>query len=824
MWQINKCFLQFFLSLILLSCINYSFGQQIPKNTASYPKPPLYKYPNNQILSVHSKDASTNFWIVYSDRNLNTTYQDPHGGKPKNEAQFMDPFIVIDEKGEYFHIVKATPEVRAAILLDKKRLVPVDAVDFGWIEKKKMLLWENCLVTEPQKIARKALSVITDDKVFDNIARYVGENNEIILYGHPDADPKYQNGKSIRLAQFMFVYKEDRDCYLVGKNMAFNYGDRDNSLLGWVPKTVVKEWSTRICYEPNWDGTAAEDRMSRQIKASLFATPADAVAFYDNGQYTTTAEWNDDTYTTRMSVNEKRFPVLDVNEDIFETGFVTDIFDEKGKTVLDAKKYAATEKTANEQIRKAVKSINIMYVIDGDPSLKDYNDKVTDAISKNTESFEQLKGESSQNAINIAYGAVVYYPVCSNIEKTFAVKSISTNESALVAWIQTQLNQSVSCPGGDRRSLFDGLDRALNEFGGNRSTQSNYIILIGSAGDVDDASKKAKLVEKMNQSLEGIVAFQVNTGQSTSFEDFLKQLRDVTMKTAERINADIRSNPDFKPKIASGEIKLTAPSYKKDAGVIAKYRLEASTDGLTSTIIYSQVGQPFKVDLFAEALDTLSFSLYNRVQAAIAMYDDNMQGVGERGIQLTPQYLRYLNRIGKSEKDFLDNVQFSISQNYQFFIRTYFKEDATGLEEPVFKPVLLLSLVELSEFNSLLRKFNSGNTEDETRENYYNAFKGVLKTYLGDEISDEELGKKSAAEAMSMISDLKKSTKLSGLLAEYSLDDIRNTKKFDKNKLMQLESYMSKKADGINRYLNDQSAMFPLFDDTCFWLPQELLP
>lgn len=817
------CFKILILFLFLIG--KFAIGQVLPK-TMAYNYPAEFKFPSMELVNsvTLSKDVSKTTWYVYSDRNYNTTFESPSlGSKSKKEANFMDAFVVIDVQDNFCRIVKCDEGVRDQIRTDPKKYVPTSAIDYGWIEKSKLLMWNSCLYTNPQKIAIKALSVISDPNVMLNIKNFVGDDNTIKMFNGPDL--AYENGQTVRLAQFMFIYKETTGSYLVGKDMSFDYSTRGSSILGWVSKGIVRKWSDRICYEPNWDPGAAEERRNQNVKVSLFESSEKAKQFYEEGNKSVEPEWDDDSYEVRMIPSLKRFPVLEEIDGVFKTGFVTDVYDSTGKILLESEEYGMVEKEGYEKIRNELKKVNIVFVVDGDPNLSEYNQKVIDAVRNSTRMVDEIKSQSA-NPVTFGYGAVVYYPNCMGGENNVISNPIVTDPERIIVYLDGKLKLSSDCSGSAEKPLFAGIEKALSLFAGNKKDESNYLVVIGSAGDKEDVEKVAKLVNIMSQTLQGLIAFQVTNGNDIAYDLFITQLSDLLTKTAVKIGNDLKQKKEIQEKIASGSVRITKPDWKQDDKAISRYYLEAGGTGsaISGTIVYSPAKRAMNIELFSSSFDTVIAHVYGETEAGIAEYDANALGFSERGKALGQRFLKAWARMGGTEDELKRLSSQMLTANYQIFAEAYFMPEMETAEEPFFKPVLLVSLEELGKILNLMENFRADGTMMEQRQNCQDAFIKILQFFYGSEMSVDVLAEKTPEQALELISNIERKTELQGILTKHPLRDLTNEKKVSNEQIQLLIGEIKKKTAGLKRYYNDQGNMFTLFDYTYFWLPQEYLP
>jgi hypothetical protein len=672
----------------------------------------------------------------------------------------------------------------------------------------------------------KALAVVTDDKVFDHIEEYVGDDKNLKMYSHPEANDQWINNNSLRLAQFMFIYKEEGDSYLLGKDISFDYTSREEVIRGWVKKSVVQLWSDRVCYEPAWDIEGATERKDNNVKASLFSSPEEAIKYYDDENKSVEADWNFDKYENRMPPDIKRYPVLDVdkNNGVFTTGYVSPVFDSIGGTLLQVDDQSIVDKTSYEKIRDQAKYVNIMFVLDGDEGLISYNNKAIEAIQKSIYTIEEIRA-SSDNPVTFSFGAVIYYARCPGVENLVLSIPLNTNGDIVISRLKENLKKPSLCSEGEYRAVYAGLSKALQQFGGAQSSQSNYIVLVGAACDQDDDVKQREIVVQMSENIQGILVFQASKGQAIQYDNFISQISDITLQTAMRVYTELKNNKDIQKKVQAGEISLKKPQWDNDYQAITMKTLSVGTSSaINANLVFVPTGGSLDLPLFSKMMDTLTTSLYAKTRAYIEEIDDQVSGF-ERGTdkKLSQQFLKAWIKAGRTQAEFAKLSSKLLGQNYQFFIKGYFKTDFKELDNPIFEPVLLVSQNELGEFVAILGKFKSTDDPDVTRDNYVNGFKEIIRRYKG-ELSPEDMANMKAQDALALISSLKDKTKITGVLSNYTLEEIELERKFSSAKMKELEKIMTDKRKALNDYYNTQSNMFSLIDGIYFWVPQSLMP
>ena len=133
-------------SIVLILLINTAFAQDFPPRALKTPT--KYITPREGVeYDISENRRPGSFWAVFSDRANNTTYADEKGKAKYKVIQFMDMLYVAEEGDKRVHLIK-DPGFQTG------QFSP-NAVDYGWVDKDKLLLWDHCLVTKEGKINKK---------------------------------------------------------------------------------------------------------------------------------------------------------------------------------------------------------------------------------------------------------------------------------------------------------------------------------------------------------------------------------------------------------------------------------------------------------------------------------------------------------------------------------------------------------------------------------------------------------------------------------------------------------------------------------------------
>jgi len=290
----------------------------------------------NGIKSKLSATGPKNDWVVHSDR-----------------------FYVIGETDTRVELIKYDPSI---VSPNASRKINMKKADYyGWADKDKLLLWKKSLVNKQTEFTIKAL-------VGHSI--YNLGNKQLTLYNSPTVEANTENKNDVRLFEFLYVFKQENNKYLVGisNELSRSIGTQE-AIKGWISDKNIQVWSQRLCIEPNDDSSAPIERRKNNIKASLFNSYQAALAF-KGGKIpkSNTVLWDKDKYEKGYPASWKRMPVISkLDNKIYKTGAITDVFGKGNRRVLSAEEHATLEAQYNT-VRDKKQNINMVFVIDGTQS------------------------------------------------------------------------------------------------------------------------------------------------------------------------------------------------------------------------------------------------------------------------------------------------------------------------------------------------------------------------------------------------------------------------------------------------------------------------
>ena len=461
------------------------------------------------------RKTGLSYWVVFSDRDNNTTYLKPDGKTPFGSLSIGEKLWIAEIQDGYAHV-----------FYDPKNDFPrisANAESKGWIPMSNLLLWDKGL-SDNIGISQKAVICADLDKKGN-----LKVNEERRYYNSPVGNSK---GRELRTdMHFYYILKKVGSRYLLGKNARIN---SPADFYGWVEESSFVPWNYRTCLEPTWDIDDVQYFTSKYEQWRVYPDRNKMTGHAPNEQVFSTKKrekWEKtpqfvDEYQYRtMPVAYLRYPILGSDE---ETYYCT-TFGRLGKGTSAKEKRPSID----EDIRKAIsmldqrKKVNIVIAIDGTSSMKPYFKSVQNALNE-VEKF--FVGDQVNVGVTIYRDKEdgKYVTECFPATGGFT----QPKNQNLRKWLGNGGEYGVkSVATGARESVYYGISKAIDQFfpsGKDMKLQSNILLVIGDCGDNGKFKiTKQQIIDKLAAQNISLMGFQVtnrNTDDYTSFNEQLSSL------------------------------------------------------------------------------------------------------------------------------------------------------------------------------------------------------------------------------------------------------------------------------------------------------------
>jgi hypothetical protein len=805
-----------YLIALLQFLISFSLSAQLPEKALEIPI--KYINPEDEIsLSSDTRTRPGSYWVVWSDRNDNTTYAGPSLGQQKKRINFMEPFYVAAETDEMVQLIKDE------YYFEK---FSSRAEDYGWIEKTKVLLWDHCLVTKQGKINKKGMILNTVESLKkDKIA--AGDEETVKFYY--DQSLTQKTDKSSRVYEVLYVYKITDNAVLLGKPYATDVYKAKNDILGWVDRKKITIWDHRIALEPNWEPSAVDERKSRNLSNLFLIDETRAKRYAETGDVPQKfVIWEQSPAISKRPIGDwRRFPLLEIEKQtgIVKAGVMGELRSVMGKTdTMSTISFAQIQRKYNEMRAKS-RNINIVFVVDGTKSMEPYFSPISKAI---TESMSDLMASYTKNTLR--FGAVVYTDVAEGDHLT-QVKPLGSNYNEISKWMSPQRvyhQNDTDTP----EAMYYGLMTALRSVGFQQN-ETNVIILVGDAGNHkrDDHTQiePDMLVNLMELYGINMLAFQVHNESHASYDEFEYQVKYLIQKTATNIyNAtkEIRRIASFN--VSPPEFNsVNDRNYVMDTStMIGTLMLARKNDQLAPYLLQQEIKSTVKLsnELTNKNLDVLERFIASGESFEEVMSDSEANRLNESTGALSakssfaPAIVDFLRRMDIPE----DKLKILLSENYQLYFPAYSTMKVNGMQNPLYRQVLFLTQRELGEMLDQFDNLADAYTTSSQRQRLKEVWLEILQKHLGDDYSREQ------AEQLTFEQINEKVFGLPGTsnLLHYNLRDLTDPSVVSDTKFYTYVTDIKNKRNELNKIYNDNTYEYGFYsyDEHYFWISQDLLP
>ncbi len=789
-------------AIISIFAFNSLFGQEILR----YPR--KYNIPSNEndLSPVTEKEDKTFAnWIIYSPIDKANTYAEPSPSSVvKKQLKYMDYYYVIEENGEFAHIYK-DENVQGRNLSE-------DAIDFGWIHKRELLLWNKCLVTSEYKINKKALIVNTVETIK---GQDINDLNYVKFRNAPSKNADFTGNKS-QMFEYYYVYKTDVDSdgnewYLLSTaDFIASINDREE-ILGWTNKNRLIDWDSRIAVEPNWEKEAQKERRNKQ--QLVFWADKESCLKYSSSESSisdTMKIWDKDDLKKRANGSLPRFPLLqnpktvqyenkEVN--ILKAGIIGDVKN-KEETVFSAENFSKViDKITKKLIKK--KNVNVFFVIDATKSMQPYFGSVKNAITKFMSKIEE---KNSNNKFKFAVG--IYRDISEGEEKAFKVKEYGNTKDILNFLSNVKAKDIHNYTFTE--SMFDGIINSLYDSPVD-ADGTNFLIVIGDAGnhtknEVSNREKMEIIADLLNEYEYNFLSFQIhNNGNKQELEasaEFVNQFKEIGKLFGEKskLNINIEGFENYKPVlIRDGEDY----KFQKNTShrIFNIYGLQKGNNISAKELEKELTDQLVGYDDFArDFIDFVRDKIYKRKEKLV----DRDWGT------FSPGYYYLLKNAGITDEE----IEALEKNSYQMFVEGWGPINIEGYSYPLMKKVLIFSQDELNRINVNMQNL----FQFSTSEAFVRYIKSQAKTLLIVQRSDISIN-----ELLSQIIGLPVRSKL---FEDITLKDINHLTEDD---YFNLTKYLKIKQRKISKILKDKDFKYQFMPDVnrasvFYWIEEDVMP
>lgn len=673
-------------------------GKRIAKMPANF------RYPTPQTKDPSGKTEST-AWIVFSDRENSYTTTTPGGTLVFKRLAFMQPFFVSDEKDGYLRLVKYDPSVLKGTKVRDKR----KAVSYGWIPRNKVLMWQKALTDERTQFPIKAVTIINGG---DPIARpkFYFSHDSVVVFNAPELQTPA--AEKLKLHDLIYIYKfsEDGRKALVGHKSQLTADSAAAAMAGWVSADAVHLWGSRLYVGTERVSSYDEDSLAARYFSSRL-TPGQASG--GNFEYDPLLPPGNPVFRSIPVMQHKG---LGVRTNAFQSSVARNVFDKSANTVINIKG-SRIDYNNYLRLRRSGNRVNIMFVVDGGSSMKNYLPGITNTI----QNFADIFGKKAFSGYEYRFGAIVY----RGSEGCYQGKSMNTfeptgNYSRIVDFINKQAAITQQCSGMvTDQPYYEGLQEAINVLK-KYPMQTNIIIVAGSTGNIKGGAvtQEGQLVRGLVETDARMLVFQVYNKFDPSFNNFVLESRELLEKAAQQ-QAESK-----KLRMVKGEGLAVTQQFNTAYTDSVSYYLNYPEGSLIpGAIVFPGRGEVKTNREMMVALNRFLGEVYTDNRQIITSLDSVFMTSGRLREKITEPVMKSINRPAASiPRDFGEQLPHNA---FKYYFDVNVQEGITEKGAPV-QFAIMLSHDEMLQLTDLLSRLAGDNLEQDNK----NFRKMLYKSYM----------------------------------------------------------------------------------------------
>lgn len=547
-------------------------------------------------IEAPKTDLNKEPWIVFSDRDNNATYNNAGGKVKAKDVAYLDPFLVIGEKGEFLELIKYTPTILKNGKLDYEK-----AEYYGWIHKSKLLLNQQSVTDIASGKKNKTLVMFSDTISINEPDKYFSKDS-LKVY----KDLKMES-VSASLSPYSVIYRmkqseSPEEMTLISRKPFIKAEEVKDDVLGWVDNSLIRDIGTGLHVNTSTiDQNALEFIVHKNKEIPLTEDMTDINDFLAD-QYTTIKYNPVSSYSARDSLVAYRtrivLPVLDVSDNY--------IFNVNGGQISH-KKYRA--------IAKGLKKINIIFVFEGKEKTISQFPQIVNALQNLQPIFEE-----GGDPFSYQFGCVMTFDDSNKALRPVGTE-LNGDYSQVVNFLSEKANKKDKLKPLKLTRTWSGLRKAIDSFDGSRDA-TNLIVLIGETGYVNE-NLEPSLANKLLQNNCRILGFQVYAGDDNSYNNFVLDIESMITSYAD---AMIKTKGEIL--VSPNQVKREN-RFKEVAGSKNGFKLDFPDNSLTQGfILFPQKGETLPMDMLSNNVDSILQQIRLDNNSIITHMSDAFNSVG----------------------------------------------------------------------------------------------------------------------------------------------------------------------------------------------------
>lgn len=627
-------------------------------------------------------------WQVYSDRSNNKLFHSPSLGSAKSmRMDYMEVLVVKEvSPNNFLHVYSQFKN-------DKKD------VDLGWVPAENLILSPRSLLNSTS-LPKKVMALFSVDEKLAEIANELSDSEITVFKFYKSPDLQTTNGEAQKF-KIYYVIKEIPGKKLISEFDKIDGSQIENSgkIAGWIPDYQLTNWDYRVCLEISSRPEAVNSYQGKPIP--IYPTIKQLETISDGGYNNlngSIAKWY--TEEKRLDPYIMRMPILENLENNLKKVATIGSFKEKK---IDPEEIAKILRQIVE-LQERLNNINIVFVIDGTESMKDYYNSVAKSIKQ----IIDTKNRNNSN-VKIKFGLIIYRDYKDG-NRTIEIEQITSDDSKI---INKLINTECSSSPLDKdleEAVFNGLVNGLPRVGMDPN-QSNFVVLIGDAGNHDPDPRNlttkdvVNVLSKYNASF---LTFQPSNGSHYSYSYFNTDIRKILVNSAEKYHECTNCVRMVNEPNTVNTFKI---QLKDNVG---KPNQNENGYDWFGKFTYASGSQPMSTTILTDNIEKSTIEYIKKTEYKIKELQGLLDGNGEiKGMEVGCEYWKRKYGIPCEKLKKIKNFSFIAYTSTRFY----------GKNTDCFDPVVFLSEIELKDLSKF---FSELSVDDLSTSEKLDAFKNSI--------------------------------------------------------------------------------------------------
>ncbi|BAV05366.1 hypothetical protein SAMN05421788_105179 [Filimonas lacunae] len=576
---------------------------------------------NNYTL-LNGYPYQRDWWIAFSDRELNTTCISPTNNMPLKKMGFMDAAYIVEENAQYVKLLQYSADIDLAN--NKGRLPRKTAKTTGWIKKDKLLLWQVALPDNSSRFTAKAIIHLSGRDILANANRYV-LGDSMILFSSPSLQTP--NGIHIAPGSLVYLYKqsEDKKSFLIGKEPSITVETAKQNMLGWINKDAISIWGTNSAFSFNPEALTADS-------TGLLYANQDVALSQKGKPLFTSSEIPGRTFFENIHPVQNR-PLL--GDSTIQTGYLENIMDYSKNSVYNVLGNPITYHQYL-QIMKNFRQINVVFVLDAS-----VNNRMYFPLAKSIIQDLQMYFDTATQVKNYRFGAVTYkYNKC-RLDTFQNVFGLTHNFTDVEYYLDQKLNLATCSDENIYQPLYRGLSDACNLLMPYKN-ETNMIIVIGTTGNgnIEDRFTMGNTINKLTQVRARLLMFQSLSKRNDAYNDFVLDAEKLVTSSAANI-AELK-----KEMLVDINDVIYNPSYSMRTGDSGIYTMDYPRKSMTQgMVLFPKKGEIMPAGVLKNYFDTLLMQVASDNNITGTKLKEYFYTIGVKSTSLKPAFASYASNL-----------------------------------------------------------------------------------------------------------------------------------------------------------------------------------